>query len=412
MSTATPPRAAPLVAFFATVDWYFHHHYRGLAAAVQAAGYRVAVITGVDAHGERLRALGFEVIPFAISRKGMHPLHELGAVWRLYWLLRRLRPDLLHCIAQKPVLYGALAARLQGTPMLIAALPGFGWLFSARVWQARLGRRLVLLGYRLLLRRPRVQVLVQNRTDQAELLALAGVRAHLIPGSGVDLARFAPRPPAPGPVTVMLASRLLWDKGISELVAAARLLRARGLAFRCCLLGVPDAGNPASVSAADLRAWEAEGVIEWWGRREDMPAALAAAHIACLPSYYREGIPKFLLEGAACGLPLVTTDLPGCRDVVEPGGNGLLVPPRDAPALAAALATLIVDADLRARLGRRSRAIAEARYGEDRLAAAVLALYRPQPGGSHEHGAAVGSASDAAATGTGTGAAQGQDRAH
>jgi glycosyltransferase involved in cell wall biosynthesis len=374
IEASTGTRGKPRVAFFVTVDWYFCSHYLALACALRDSGYAVSVITGVDKEGERIRAAGLDLIPFRISRKGMHPLAEAGSLLRLVRVLRRLRPDLLHNIAQKPVLYGGLAARLTGLPAVVAALPGLGWLFTSVEPRARLGRRLVLVGYRRLLRHPRVRVLVQNETDRNELNRLAGVNATVVPGSGVDLGRFLPGPPRPPPVTVMLASRLLWDKGVGELVEAIRLLRGRGIACRCCLVGQPDAGNPASVTRAWLDERVAEGVIECLGYRQDMPAVLRSAHVACLPSY-REGMPKFLLEAAAAGLPLVATDVPGCRDVVQPEVNGLLVPPRDACALANALQRLIEDAGLRARMGQNARAIAEARFANERIFAEVRSVY-------------------------------------
>jgi glycosyltransferase involved in cell wall biosynthesis len=374
-TSSADPGSAPTVAFFVTVDWYFHRHYRVLASAVRDAGYRVVVITGVGAHGEAIRQLGFELVPIEISRKGMHPVREFGALLRLARVLRRVEPDLLHSIAQKPVLYGSLAARILGTRAVVAALPGLGWLFSSNAGRARLGRQLVMLGYRWLLRRPNVRALVQNRTDRAELKRVGKLDAVLIPGSGVDLERFVPRPPTPGPVTILLASRLLWDKGIGELVEAARLLHGRGAPCRCVLVGAPDEGNPASVTLEKLDAWNAEGVIEWWGYRADMADVLGQAHIACLPSYYREGIPKFLLEAAACGLPIVTTDMPGCRETVEPGVNGLLVPPRDPTALADALQRLVLNADLRSRFGANSRTAAESKFGDARIAEQTLAVY-------------------------------------
>ena len=374
IEASTGTRGKPKVAFFVTVDWYFCSHYLALACAMRDSGYAVSVITGVDADGERIRAAGLDLIPFRISRKGMHPLAELTSLLRLVGVLRRLRPDLLHNIAQKPVLYGGLAARLIGVPAVVAALPGLGWLFTSVEPRARFGRRLVLFGYRRLLRHPRVRVLVQNETDRNELKRLAGVNATVVPGSGIDLERFSPSPSPPLPVTVILASRLLWDKGVGELVDAIRLLRGRGIACRCCLVGQPDAGNPASVTQEWLEERVAEGVIEWWGYRADMPAVLSSAHLACLPSY-REGMPKFLLEAAAAGLPLIATNVPGCRDVVQPEVNGLLVPPRDAFALANALQRLIEDADLRARMGTNSRAIAEARFANERIFGEVQDVY-------------------------------------
>lgn len=362
------------VAFFVTVDWYFASHYLALASALRDAGYAVSVITGVDGYGERIRAAGIDLVPLRISRKGMHPIAELKSLLQLIRVLRHLRPDLLHNIAQKPVLYGSLAARIAGVPAVISALPGLGWLFTSNTPRARLGRGLVLLGYRRLLRSRHVRVLVQNDTDRADLKRLAGLDAILIPGSGVDLMRYTPHPPAPLPVTIMLASRLLWDKGIGELVEAMRLLRGRGVVCRCCLIGEPDDGNPASVTRDWLERRVAEGVIEWWGYCEDMAAVLRGAHIACLPSY-REGMPKFLLEASAAGLPLIATDVPGCRDIVQPEINGLLVAPRSATALADGLQRLIDDAELRTRLGTRARAIAEARFGSERIADLVKAVY-------------------------------------
>ncbi len=305
MTTPKPKR----VAFFVTVDWYFCHHYLGLACAVRDAGYTVSVITGVDTHGERIRSAGLDLIPFAVSRKGMNPLREIAVVGRLVQVLRGLRPDLLHNIAQKPVLYGTVAARIAGVPAVVNAITGMGYLFTANGPRAQLGRRLLGAAYRMLLAAPNLRVLVQNSDDRGEILRLTGVTPTLVPGSGVDLGRFAPTTDAPEPVLVVLASRMLWDKGIGEFVAAARLLRSQGSAARFVLVGQPDPGNPSSVAEEQLHAWQQEGCIEWWGFRGDMPEVLRQAHIACLPSY-REGLPKFLIEAAAAGLPLVTTDGP------------------------------------------------------------------------------------------------------
>jgi glycosyltransferase involved in cell wall biosynthesis len=196
----------------------------------------------------------------------------------------------------------------------------------------------------------------------------------LIRGAGVDLDRFVPAPPRKGPVIIVLASRMLWDKGVREFVDAARLLRARGVAARCVLVGTPDAGNPSAVAEAQLNDWQERGDVEWWGHRDDMPRVLAQAHVVCLPSY-REGLPTILIEAAAAGLPLVATDVPGCREVVHPGVNGLLVPARDAASLAAAMATLAADETLRLRYGRQSRRLAEAEFGIGRVSLATLDLY-------------------------------------
>lgn len=369
-------RGRKQVAFFVTVDWYFCQHYLALARAARDAGFSVSVITGVEAHGQVIRESGLRLIPFEVSRKGVNPVSELGAIWRLARILRVERPDLLHNIAQKPVLYGTLVARFLGIPAVVNGIAGMGYLFTSEERRARLIRRLAIYGYRRLLRAPRVRTLVQNADDQAQLRRLTGIDPVLIPGSGVNLERFSPSPEPPGPPVVVLASRMLWDKGVGELVEAARILKARGCRARLVLVGKPDPGNPNSVDEAQLREWQRGGCVEWWGHRSDMPAVLRQAHIACLPSYYREGIPKFLLEAAAAGLPLVTTDAPGCREAVDDGTNGVLVPPREPVALADGLESLLRDPERRRRLGVRSRQLAEERFAEDRIHAQTLGVYR------------------------------------
>lgn len=359
--------------FFVSEDWYFVSHRLPLAVAAKNAGYAVTVLTRVRAHGETIRAAGLDLVPFELDRSGMNPLRELGTLLRLIAAYRRLAPTLVHQVAMKPVLYGSLAALFAGRPRVVNALAGMGWLFTGaarggvRAWVARaLG---ALLG--------RGMAIVQN-PDDAALLGALGVpegRIRRIPGAGVDLDRFRPCPEPPGPVTVVLPARLLWDKGVGEFVAAARLLRDRGVAARFVLAGRPDPANPASVSPKDVQAWVDEGVVEALGWVDDMAALWAQSHIACLPSY-REGMPKALLEAAACGRPIVTTDAIGCREVVRDGVEGLLVPVRDVGRLADALQRLIEDPALRVRLGAAARARAEGEFGLDAVIRATLAVYR------------------------------------
>jgi glycosyltransferase involved in cell wall biosynthesis len=369
---ASKPRR---IAYFVTVDWYFCLHYLALARAARAAGFEVTVITGVAEHGDTIRSAGMDLIPLEVSRKGMHPWQELKSLLGLIRVLRGLRPDLLHNIAQKPVLYGTLAARLTGVRAVVNGVAGMGWLFTSNAPRARLVRSLVGGAYRALLAAPNVRVLVQNPDDQAQVRQLTGVTPVRLPGSGVDVSRFVPGGEPPEPVMVVLASRMLWDKGVGDFVAAARLLRQRGSTARFVLVGTPDPGNPASVSEDQLIDWQQEGCIEWWGYRADMPEVLAQAHIACLPSYYREGLPKFLIEAAAAGLPLVTTDATGCREAVNPGVNGLLVPPHDPAALAEGLEQLLTDAERRRRFGVYSRALAVERFDAAIIHAKTLAVY-------------------------------------
>jgi glycosyltransferase involved in cell wall biosynthesis len=360
--------------FFVTEDWYFVSHRLPLAIAAQNAGYDVAVVTRVRSSGDIIRRSGLRLIPFENVRSGLNPFSEIRTLVRLVLLYRRERPDIVHHVAMKPVLYGSIAARVAATPTVINALAGMGWLFTSGHGVATLLKPAVRATLARLLSRG--TVIVQNQDDQ-RLLAQMGVPvSHIrrIAGSGVDLQLFHPSDPPQGSPVVVLPARLLWDKGVGEFVAAARLLRARGVSARFVLAGEPDPFNPASIPSSDVSRWVGEGVITHLGWVEDMPNVLAGCHIVCLPSY-REGLPKALIEAAAAGKPIVTTDVPGCREVVTHGENGLLVPPRDAEALAEALAELIGDPTLRKRMGERGRRRAEQEFGIVSVVQHTLALY-------------------------------------
>lgn len=361
--------------FFVTEDWYFCSHRLALAVAARRAGYDVAVVTRVRAHGERILAAGIRLIPIELARRGLNPLEELRVILRLRSIYAAERPDIIHHVAMKPVVHGSIAAQLSGRRgAIVNGLAGLGWIFIASGLKAAVVRALVANVLRFLLRRS--TVIVQNGDDR-EFVVRLGVppaRVASIPGSGVDTDAFVLRPEPAGIPVVVLASRLLWDKGVGEFVSAARALRAQGTQARFVLVGNPDPGNPAAIPARQLDEWLAEGCVESWGWREDMPAVLAQCHVACLPSY-REGLPKSLLEAASAGLPIVTTDVPGCRDVVTDGVNGILVPPRNVELLARALRQLIDDRRLRMQMGARGRELVLERFALPRIVDATLALY-------------------------------------
>lgn len=374
--------AAPLTALYlVTEDWYFCSHRLGLARAAREAGFRVVVATRVAQHADLIRGEGFELRPLDLRRGASAIVRDLGTLARLVRLFRRERPALLHNVALKPVLYGSIAARLAPRCAVVNAFAGLGYLFTSA--DARAGRLRRLLS-RVLARAvtlPCGLVVVQNPDDRHELerLGVPGARIRLVRGSGVDLERFAPRPePAGadgGAVVVTLVSRMLRDKGVAELVEAARLLRPRLPRLRVRLVGAPDPHNPTSIPEPLLSEWHAGGDVEWLGARADVPAVWAESHVAVLPSY-REGLPKTLLEAAACGRPLVATDAPGCREIVRPGESGLLVPPRDARSLAEAIATLAGDPALRRRLGAGARRLVEREFSERRVIDDTLRVYR------------------------------------
>lgn len=366
----------PKLLYFVTEDWYFCSHRLPLAIAAKEAGYDVTVLTRVQAHGESIKAAGLNLVPFEISRKSVNPLTEIVTLARLVAAYRRIAPDLVHHVAVKPVIYGAIAARLTRVPGVVNALVGLGWIFTSTSLLAGLVRRVVEKAMPFLLNRG--AVIVQNPSNAAVLLAL-GVdkdRIRLIRGSGVDTATFRPGPEPEGTPVVLLPARMLWAKGVGEFVDAAVRVRASGIDARFVLVGQPDPGNPSTVSQEQLQEWQRERRVEWWGYHADMPKVFRQAHIVCLPSYYGEGVPMSLLEAASTALPIVTTDVAGCREVVKDGDNGFLVPVRDGAALADALVRLLRDSELRKRMGARGRKRAVSEFDVSSVVSATLAIYQ------------------------------------
>ena len=360
-------------------DWFFLSHRLALARALRDGGNEVVVVAGDTGKGEAVRRAGFHFTPLPISRAGVDPRRELGTVTFLARLYRRLRPDLVHHVSLKAVLYGSLAARFAGDVAVVNTLSGLGYAFTSREARARLARLFVHLLCRVTLTRPRSCTIFQNPEDRDDFVRLGLVpaaRAGVIRGSGVDCSVFRPAPEPPGDPIVMLPSRMLWDKGVQEFVDAARSIRSHGGKARFVLVGAPDYGNPRAVPAAQLEAWGQDGAVEWWGHREDMPAVLSQAGIVVLPTAYGEGVPKVLIEAAACGRPIVTSDARGCREIARAGVNGLLVAPGDSPGLARAIDILLASPDLRRQFGAAGREIALAEFTEETVVAQTLAVYR------------------------------------
>lgn len=367
----------PKLLFLVTEDWYFCSHRLPLACAARDAGFDVAVATRITAHGERIRSAGLRPISIGLRRSGRNPWRELRAIREIAAIYRHEKPDIVHHVALKPVLYGSLAAKIAGVPHVVNALAGLGYVFTSHNASARLLRPWITLAFRFLLKNSRV--ILQNPDDRDSLLSASILRENqvaLIRGSGVNTETFrhVPEPEAELPL-IVLPARMLWDKGVGEFVAAAEILRKNGIAARFVLAGERDPENPAAIPLERLQGWHASGTVAWLGKQEDMPALLAQSHIVCLPSY-REGLPKALLEAASCGRAIVATDVPGCREAVRHGENGLLVPARDSAALAHALRLLIEDATLRRRYGENGRAMAEREFSVAQVSAETLALYR------------------------------------
>lgn len=365
------------ILFLVTEDWYFVSHRLDLARAAVRAGYRVLVATRVGAAADAITNAGCEVIALPWRRRGAlgGDLRALASLVRLY---RRERPDIVHHVALKPILFGSIAARIAGVRNVVNAVAGLGYAFTGEAGRRRTVGRALRAALRVAMS-PRTSWAIMQNDDDARLLVEARVLSPqqivMIRGSGVDLDAFPFAPPAPGTPVVMLVSRLLRDKGIGEFVEAAESLRKKNVAARFVVVGDADPDNPSAVGPEQVSKWSGEGTVEWWGRRSNVAEALAASHVVCLPSY-REGLPKVLLEAAATGRPIVSTDVPGCRDVVRHGVNGLLVPARDAPALAAAIERLVADPAMRLSMGREGRALVEREFALDRVVGATLDLYR------------------------------------
>jgi len=369
----------PRLVFVVNDAPFFLSHRLPLAVGAREAGYDVHVLTPDHPRAAEIAAAGLSFHPVPLLRGGASLRSEIQSIRALTRLYRGLRPDIVHHVTHKPIIYGSLVARFVGVPAVVNAISGLGFAFAAEGWKAEVRRRLILAGYRVAFGHTRCWGIFQNRDDAALFergrIIEAGTYT-LVTGSGVDLGEFIASPEPEGTPVVVLAARMLWDKGVGDFVEAARLLKSRGVALRAVLVGEPDPRNPRSVSRDQLEQWVRDGVVEWWGRREDMAAVMASAHVVCLPSSYREGVPKVLLEAAASGRPVVTTDVPGCRDVVRSEWNGIVVPPRDEIALAGAIQRLVGDSELRKRMGTRNRSMAEAEFGVERVVAATLEVYR------------------------------------
>lgn len=368
----------PKILFFITEDWYFWSHRLALARAIRDAGAEVVLVTRANQYKDQIAKEGFKLIPISLKRRSKNPFRELITVLELIKIYRVERPDLVHHVAMKPILYGSCAAKILGISSVVNAFTGLGFVFVAGGWKKSLLQKLIIMAYKIVLSLRNFKVIFQNPDDLSLFLnkgIVARSNAVLIKGSGVNTTLFKPTPETGNEPLVILAARMLWDKGIKEFVEATQILRNAGIKARFVLVGKPDLENPSSVQTTQLEAWTRSGGVEWWGQRDDMPPVFAQSHIVCLPSY-REGLPKVLIEAAACGRPIVTTDAPGCREIVRHGVNGLLVPVRNSQALADALQKLIENPALRAEMGARGREIVVNEFSEEKVIRETLAVYQ------------------------------------
>lgn len=365
--------------FVVTEDWYFLSHRIALARAAQADGWQVHLATRVGDHGKRLHDEGIIVHPLTWNRRSKNPFAEIRALMALIAVCRKVRPAIVHYVALKMIVYGALVQLFAPRSYAVNAVSGLGSVFSVSSLRTRMLRTLINTVLAWFLSRQTGIVIVQNPDDgdffrERGFIPSDGIK--LIAGAGIDTGRFQSGPePAGDTIIASVVARMLWDKGLAETVEAARLLKARNVPVRLRLIGPPDPENPNSVDADTLRQWSAEGLVEWMGARSDIENVWAESHIGVLASY-REGLPRSLLEAAACGRPMVTTDTSGCRMLVKQDENGLIVPVADAVALADAIERLAVDPVLRARYGKRAREMVLESFSDAVIVAAFLTLYR------------------------------------
>lgn len=347
------------IIFFANTDWYLYHFRLGLARSFREQGAEVVMISPPGDYGARIAAKGFRWLPLPMNRRSLNPFREIRLLHYIYSIYKKEQPDVIHNFTIKSVIYGALAGQAAGIHNRIQAVTGLGHIFISQSFRARLLRPLVKGLLRLALRGKGSRLILQNPDDRSLFLQYKLIeqeRIHLIRGSGVDTGRFTPvQRVRKGKFRILLAARLLWEKGIREYVNAAELLAYRSDELEFLLAGAADPGNPGAVPGQDTKGWQESGLLTVLGHVENMQQLMAEVDVMVLPSCYGEGIPRSLLEAASMALPVITTDAPGCREIVENEKNGFLVSMRDAAALAEKIEYLLDHPETCLRFGKAGR---------------------------------------------------------
>ena len=367
----------PKLHFVVNEDWAFVSHFFERAVSAQAAGYNV----GISAHcGEKqaiLESTGFTLYPHNISRSGTNPFIEIRNLFALVKAFRISQPDIIHLIALKPIVIGAIAARIYGKAQVVCAPIGMGYLFSSSDRKARFLQPIIRLVLRRILNLRNTQVIIENDEDCSSLISGRFVEAaniQVIKGAGVDLSSYKATPENLDSQIVTMFARVLRDKGVLDYVEAANIVHTQFPNAVFQLVGDCDPGNPTSFSENEVRSWETVGAIKWLGYRTDVPELLAASNIICLPSY-REGLPKTLIEACAAQRAIVATDVTGCREVVAHESNGLLAPVRNPQKLAEAISQLLRDPIQRTAFAKNGRDRAETEFASSIVIQRTLAVY-------------------------------------
>lgn len=366
------------ILLLANTDWFLYRFRLSLARRLREMGWETVLASPHGPFVSRMESDNFKWIPVRMNRRGILPHREFLSLFHISSIYRNESPDIVHHFTMKPVLYGSIAARMAQIPHVVNSVAGLGYLFLTRDLKGMALRNLIRPIFRYALSGTNLRVVFENDGDRDHFVQSGLVqqwKTVVIHGVGIDLEMFSPVPEPPEPPLVILAGRLLKDKGVGEFVEASRVLRDRHVDARFVLVGAPDPGNPATISDDKLQEWVQEGVIEWWGQQDDMSEVFAKSHIVTLPSY-GEGLPTVLMEAAACSRPIIATDIPGCREVVHHGETGFLVPVGDAEALAEALEKLLIDSDMRIKLGKNGRQLMEQRFSQRRINDQTAQVYQ------------------------------------
>jgi glycosyltransferase involved in cell wall biosynthesis len=365
------------IVLVANTDWYLYNFRLAFARRLRALGNEVILVTPPGNFCSQFTQEGFRWISWRLERRAISPWKELRAIWLLYQIYKQENPKLVHHHTIKVVLYGSYAAWFAQIPGIVNSIAGLGYVFLESDFLSRLIKGLITPFYKQIHKLQLCLHVFENQPDRQYFLESGFTtisQSWLIESVGVNPEKFFHVPEMEGPPIVLFAGRMLWDKGVSIFIEAARLLKSKVNA-RFVLAGQPDPGNPATVTETQLRDWQTEGVVEWWGWQPNMQDVFARSHIVTLPTSYGEGVPTVLIEGAACGRPLVGSDIPGCRAVIVPGKNGFLVPENDPKALAEAVEGLILNPDLRRTMGNQGRRIFLDKFTDDKVNSALIDVY-------------------------------------
>jgi glycosyltransferase involved in cell wall biosynthesis len=348
-----------------------------MAISAIEKGYKVTLLTKVSKYQNVIESSGIKVVDWNLDRSGLNIISEIKSIYSILSLIKRANPDIVHAVALKPIIYSSLISGITNTKIRVLALGGLGYIFSSNKLLARLIRPLLIVVLRLLFKNPKIRLILQNQDDKNLLLdykIIKSTKVVLIRGAGVNTKEYRPNDSVHKVPVVILPARMLWDKGVSEFVDCAKKFKENGSNARFCLVGSPDSHNPQSIPINQLQDWVKNGIVEWWGQHDHMPNVYSQATIVCLPSY-REGLPKSLLEAASCGLPIVTYDVPGCREIVKDEFNGFLIPFKDNDAMYSALLRLIEDKQLSSLMGKNGRKLVLSEFSQDIIGKQTLAVW-------------------------------------